>query len=149
MADSRKDVNVGGEIRREWRTLATLYYAIFRTPSFRKSVKFFRTSIFHRFFRSRNSRTTSILHTVRHVYRSVCPPEKLSFALLLRSYILRMIVNLAYLVTCLISKQARACVAPVHTYFFLCLFVCLRRTLEPAFTLTGVRFPLILKYLFS
>ena len=32
---------------------------------------------FHRLFESRNGPTTSILHTIRHVYRSVTgPPEK-------------------------------------------------------------------------
>ena len=130
--------------------MAHVCYAVLRYISYAKFL-LIREVLrdFHRLFKSRNSPTTSILHTVRHVYRSVCPPEKLSLALVLHSYILRMIVDLAYLVTCLISKQARACVVPVHTYFFLCLFLCLRRTREPAFTLTGVRFPLILKYLFS
>ena len=50
----------------------------------------------HRLFGSRNSRRTGILHTVRHVYRSVCPPEKLSLAVAPRSYVLRMIVKLSY-----------------------------------------------------
>ena len=51
-------------------TFTVLYCAIFRTPSFRKSSKFFGTSIASR---SRNSPTTGILHTIRHVYRSVWP----------------------------------------------------------------------------
>ena len=33
-------------------------------------------------------------HTIRHVYRSVWPPEKLSLALVPRSYVLRMISDL-------------------------------------------------------
>ena len=45
MADSMKEVNVGGEKKTGNGTFAALYCAIYRTPSFRKSVKFFGTSI--------------------------------------------------------------------------------------------------------
>ena len=52
------------------RWLSCKYCAIFRKTSFCKSLKFFRTSIASG---SRNSPTTSIRHTIRHVYRNVCP----------------------------------------------------------------------------
>ena len=44
MADSMEEVNVGGKNAGNG-TFAALYCAIFRTPSFRKSLKFFGTSI--------------------------------------------------------------------------------------------------------
>ena len=39
---------------------------------------------------------TGILHTIRHVYRSVWPARKLSLALVPRSHVLRMLVALAH-----------------------------------------------------
>ena len=59
-----------------------LYRAIFRTPSFRKALKFFGTSI------ASLHPETVILHTARHLYRSG-PPERLSLAFVTRSYIPR------------------------------------------------------------
>ena len=50
-------------------TFAPLHCAIFRTPRFCKSL--FGIWDFLCLFGSRNSRTTGILHTTRHVYKSV------------------------------------------------------------------------------
>ena len=65
-------------------TFASLYCVIFSTPSFRKSLKFFGTSITSG---SRNRPTTG----------ACGPPEKLSLALVSRLNVLRMIVKLVYL----------------------------------------------------
>ena len=62
MAGIMEDVNVSEKNAGNGK-FAVLYCAIFRTPSFCKSSP--------RLFRSRNSPTTGILHTIRHVYRNV------------------------------------------------------------------------------
>ena len=59
----------------------------------------------HRLFGSRNSPTTGILHTIRHVYRSVWPAEKLSLALVQRSNVLRMIVKLGFSSFCIFHTE--------------------------------------------
>ena len=51
---------------------SVLYCAIFRVPSFRKSLRVLWD--FHRLFGSRNSPTTDTY--IRHVYRSVEPPRE-------------------------------------------------------------------------
>ena len=66
MADNIDKVNVSGKKNTENGTFTALYCTIFRTP--RNS---WSSSGLHRRFKSRNSRTTGILHTIRHVYRSV------------------------------------------------------------------------------
>ena len=50
---------------------------------------------FHHLFGSRNSPTTGILHTIRHVYRSVWRPKEAKPRFGPRSNVLRMIVKLA------------------------------------------------------
>ena len=64
-ADSMEEVNVGGKKRRKWHISYTNFFQI---------LEVFRD--FHRLFRSRNSPTTGILHTIRHVYRSVWPARE-------------------------------------------------------------------------
>ena len=76
-------------------TFVALYYAMFCTPSFRKSLKFFGTSIISLDPDSRNSPTTGILHSIRHVYRSVWPAGEAKPRFGPRSNVLRMIVKLA------------------------------------------------------
>ena len=74
--------------------LAALYCVIFRTPSFRKSLKFFGT-----FIASVDPETVqlpafSILYAM---FTGACgSPEKLSLALVSRLYVLCMIVKLVY-----------------------------------------------------
>ena len=84
-----EEVNVGGKKRRNTilETFAVLYCATFHAPNFRKSLKFFGTS---------NAPLDPELPDIRHVYKGCGPPEKLSLALVPRSYVLRMIVKLAY-----------------------------------------------------
>ena len=70
MAESIEEVNEGGEKRGILeRTFAAMYCAIFRTPSFRKSLKFLWTSIAF-LDPERNSRN------YRHVYRRVWPARE-------------------------------------------------------------------------
>ena len=75
-------------------TFAALYCAIFRTQSFRKSLKFFGTDI-----ASLDPETVQLpaFSILSAMFTGVCdPPEKLSLALVQRSIFLRMIVKLAY-----------------------------------------------------
>ena len=72
MADSMEEMNEGGEKpRRKWHSRnvrsTVLHYISYAT--FSQVLEVLRD--FHRLFGSRNSPTTGILHTVRHVYRSV------------------------------------------------------------------------------
>ena len=68
-------------------TFAALYCAIFRTPSFRKSLKFFGTSIASLDPETVQLPAFSILSVM---FTGACgPPEKLSLALVPRSYVLR------------------------------------------------------------
>ena len=67
MAGSMEEVNAGGQKpRRKCAVLCYISYA-----KFSQILEVLRD--FHRLFGSRNSRTTGILHTIRHVYRSVWP----------------------------------------------------------------------------
>ena len=87
-------MNVGGKKNAGNRTFAALYFAIFRTPRFRNSLKFFGTSI-----ASLDPETVQILafSILSAMFTGACgPPEKLSVALVPRSYVLRMTVKLAY-----------------------------------------------------
>ena len=90
---SLEEVNVGGKKRRKRHVCcAVLRYVL--CAKFSQILEVLQDS--HRLFGSRNSPTTGILHTIRHVYRSVWPTEKLSLALVPRSNVLRMIMKLAY-----------------------------------------------------
>ena len=90
MADSMEEVNVGEKKSKV--CCAALRYISYAKFSQNLEVLW----DFHRLFGSRNSPTTGILHTVRHVYRACGPPEKLSLTLVPRLNILRMLVTLAY-----------------------------------------------------
>ena len=88
MADSMEKVNVGGKNAGNG-TFAALYSAIFRTPSFCKSLKFFGTSI-----ASLGPETVQLpaFPLFSAMFTGACgPPEKLSLALAPR--FLRMIVQ--------------------------------------------------------
>ena len=76
-------------------TFAVLYCAIFRTPRFRKSLKFFGTSIASLDPETVQLPAFSILSAMFTGGRG--PPEKISLPLVLRLNVLRMIVKLAYL----------------------------------------------------
>ena len=88
-----QEVNVGEE-NGILGTFAALYCPIFRAPSFRKSLEFFETSI--------ASLDPEIVELpafciLSAMFTGACgPPERLSLALVPRSYVLRMIVKLAY-----------------------------------------------------
>ena len=70
MADSMEEVNVGGKKRRKWHVCC----AVLRYISYAKFSQILEVlRDFHRLFGSRNSPTTGILHTIRHVYRSEWP----------------------------------------------------------------------------
>ena len=89
-SDSMEEVNVGHRKR----TFAALFSAIFRTPSFRKSWKFFGTS-----FAPLDSEIVELpaFSILSAMFTGACgPPEKLSLALMQRLNLLRMIVKLAY-----------------------------------------------------
>ena len=90
-----EEVNVGGtKTPTRNGTFAALYCAIFCTPSFRKSFKFFGTPIVSLDPETVEEPAFSILYTM---FTGVCgPPEKLSLAVAPRSYVLRMIVKLSY-----------------------------------------------------
>ena len=60
---------------------------------------------FHHLFGSRNSPTTGILHSLRHIYKS----EKISLALVQRSNDLRMTVQLAYCYFLLVKVENVKC----------------------------------------
>ena len=93
MVDSKEEVNVGQRNAGNG-TFAVLHCAIFRTPSFRKSLKFFWTSI-----ASLDPETVQLpaFSILSAMFTGACgPPEKLSLALVQRSYVLRMIVKFAY-----------------------------------------------------
>ena len=75
MADSMEEVNVGRKDTGNG-TFSVLYSAIFRTPSFRKSLSNYQHSPY---------------------YPACGPPEKLSLALAPRSIVVRMVVELAYI----------------------------------------------------
>ena len=93
MADTMEEVNVGGKNARNGMFTA-LYCAQFRTPSFRKSLKLFGTPIASLDPETVQLPTFDILSAM---FTEACgPPEKLSLALAPRSYVLRMIVKLAY-----------------------------------------------------
>ena len=72
LADNMEEVNVGGKKHRKWRVccavLRFILTQVFANPWI--------LWVFHRLFRSRNSRITGILHTFRHVYRSVWPARE-------------------------------------------------------------------------
>ena len=75
-------------------TSAQLYCAIFQTPHFHKSLKFFRTSI-----ASLDPETVKLpaFSILSAMFTEVCgPPEKLSLTLVSHSNVLRTIVKLAY-----------------------------------------------------
>ena len=75
-------------------TFAALYNAIFRTPSFHKSLKFFGTSI-----ASLDPETVQLpaFSTLSAMFTGACgPPMKLSLALVPRSNVLLMVVKLAH-----------------------------------------------------
>ena len=78
MADSMEEVNVGE--KKSQICCAALRYISYAKFSQNLEVLW----DFHRLFGSRNSPTTGILHTIRHVYRACGPPEKLSLALVPR-----------------------------------------------------------------
>ena len=85
-------MSVGKNIRNG--TFAALYCAIFHTPSFRKSLKFFGTSI-----ASLDPETVDLpaFYILSAMFKGVCgPPEKISLALMLRSCVLRTIVKLTH-----------------------------------------------------
>ena len=93
MADNMEEVNfveknpAGNGILGK---LAALYCVIFRTPSFRKSLKFFGTSIASLVPETFQLPAFSILSTM---FTGACgSPEKLSLALVSRLYVLCMIV---------------------------------------------------------
>ena len=68
-----EEVNVGGQKRRKWHVCC----AVLRYISYAKFLQILEVlRDFHRLFGSRNSPTTGILHTVRHVYRSVWPARE-------------------------------------------------------------------------
>ena len=73
MADSMEEVNEGEKNRRKWHVCC----AVLRCISYAKFSQIFEVlREFHRLFGSRNSPTTGILHTIRHVYRSVWPDRE-------------------------------------------------------------------------
>ena len=98
MAGSMEEVDVGGKTQE----MAHLRYA-----KFSQILEVLRD--FHRLFGSRNSPTTGILHTIRHVYRR----EKLSLAAVSRLYVLCMTVELACSTT--IKKISRKYHSSCHT----------------------------------
>ena len=73
------EVNVGAKKRRKWH-LCCVVLRYISYAKFSQILEVLRD--FHRLFGSRNSPTTSILHIIRHVYRSVWPAkeEKSRFA---------------------------------------------------------------------
>ena len=87
MADSMEEVNVRGE-RHVFCIVvrSTLYFVCY---IFRKISKFFGISI---------ASLSNYWHSpyIRHVYRRVWPVREASLALVPRSYVLRMIMKLAY-----------------------------------------------------
>ena len=92
MADRVEEVNVS--MKNVGGTFASC--AIFLTPSFQKSLKFFGTSI-----ASLDPETVQLtafsIHVLSAMFTRACgPPEQLSLALVQRSKVLRMIVKLAY-----------------------------------------------------
>ena len=89
-----EEVNAGGKNTGNG-TFAVLYSAIFRTPSYRKSLKFFGTDIASLYPETVQLPAFSILSAM---FTGACgPPEKLSLALVSRANVLRMIVKLAYI----------------------------------------------------
>ena len=92
MVDSVEEVNVGGRKQGMARFLSC-YCITFGTPSFRKSLKFFGTSIVSLDPETVQLPAFSILSAM---FTGACgPPEKLSLALVPRSDVLRMIVKIA------------------------------------------------------
>ena len=75
MTDSMEEVNEGGEKRGKWhsRNVCSAVYSI-SYATFSQILEVLQD--FHRLFRSRNSPTTGILHTIHHVYRSVWPARE-------------------------------------------------------------------------
>ena len=72
MADGM-EANVGGENYGKWQVCC----AVLRYISYAKFPQVLEVlRDFHRLFGSRNSRPTGILHTIRHVYRSVWPARE-------------------------------------------------------------------------
>ena len=73
MADSMEEGNISEKKRRKWHVCC----AVLRYISYAKFSKLLEVlRDFHRLFGSRNSPTTGILHTVRHVCRSVWPARE-------------------------------------------------------------------------
>ena len=101
---SVEKVNEGGEKRRKCHSrnvCSNVYFIrhVFANPVLRD---------FYRLFGSRNTRTTGILYTIHHAYRSMWPAkEAISLALVPCSNVLRMIVKLAY-------KQTANVVSTIH-----------------------------------
>ena len=94
-----EEVNVGEKIAGKGilETFAPLYYAIFRTPSLRKFLKFFGNSIASLDLETVQLPSFSILSAM---FTGACgPPEKLRLALMSCSNVLCMIVKLAYYVS--------------------------------------------------
>ena len=73
MADSMEEVNAGGKKHRKWHVCC----AVLRYISYAKLSQIFEVlRDWHRLSVSRNSPTTGILHTIRHVYRSMWPARE-------------------------------------------------------------------------
>ena len=69
----KKCMPVGKTLRRKWHVCC----AVLRYISYAKFSQILEVlRDFHRLFGSRNSPTTGILHTIRHVYRSVWPTRE-------------------------------------------------------------------------
>ena len=93
MADGM-EANVGGENYGKWQVCCAVLRYIFRTSSFRKSLKFFGTSI-----ASLDPETVDLpaFYILFVTFTGACgPPEKLSLALAPRSIVLHTIVKLTY-----------------------------------------------------
>ena len=73
MADSMEEVSVDGKKCRKWPVCCVVLRCI-SYAKFSQILEVVRD--FYRLFGSRNSPTTGILHTMRHVYRSMCPARE-------------------------------------------------------------------------
>ena len=90
-------------------TFAALYCAIFGTPGFCKSSMFFETSIASLDKKTKQNNNNNNkqskyrpFYILSTMFTGACgPPEKLSLALMPRSYALRMIVKVAFSISCL------------------------------------------------
>ena len=92
-----EEMNESGEKQRKWHStnICSAVLCYISNTTFSQILEVLPD--FHRLFGSRNSQTTGILHTLRHVYRSVWPTrETISLTLVPHSNVLRTIVKLAY-----------------------------------------------------